>query len=87
MDELRFNIESIQYKNYESRRFLSQRLLRELMTKEAILKVLKACQIEFYIIDEISKIIYDGAWKTFAILVLIEKPNLITQFIEHSFGT
>ena len=64
------------------RYFIPNHKLRKVMDSGSIRKVLFESGMEEYHIDEAVKIIDQGAWSTFAILICINRPLYIISFIE-----
>ncbi len=66
----------------DSRYFIPNHKLREVMDSDSIRKVLLKSQMEMYRVSEAVEIIDKDAWIVFAILVLIKQPLHIISFIE-----
>ena len=82
MEELKNNIKDLRRTTWDEVSFIPEAKLLELMTRD---KLLAAC--EDYLNpahrDDIVDRIYAGARKVFAILVLLDQPELIINFIVH----
>jgi len=69
-------------RNPESQYFVPQDVLPTLMSQEMVRKLLSEIRLEHYRIEELAHVVVPRAQKTFAILVLIGRPELILAFIE-----
>lgn len=81
MNELRDSINDLRRKNYQSRSFIPQETLFRLLQRTRIREAL-VDKNECYELGELVDIIFNGARKIFAILVLNCHERYITKFIE-----
>lgn len=82
MEELKDLITDKRRENIDCRWFVPHQALRDLMTKDLVEKAIRDTNIEHYHINDLTRIVLNGAQKTFAILALIGKPHCILRFVE-----
>ncbi|KAL4953187.1 hypothetical protein BDW69DRAFT_165856 [Aspergillus filifer] len=82
MEDIQEIVHRCQRVNYAGQPFVSHRMLTDQLTSEVIEGAVSKTKLERYNIREVTDTIMRGAQKTFAILVLINKPASIVSFIE-----
>jgi hypothetical protein len=82
LEEFQDQISQLRCPNVEYRYFIPHHVLMQLMSKDWIYEVLVVSGLERQYIQEIANVIATGAHKIFAILILIGKAKLVTNFIE-----
>jgi hypothetical protein len=80
MEKLQDSINELRSKNYQSRFFIPQEALLQLMQRDNIREALNTT-IENYRLDEVVESIFRGARKIFAILLLNGHTRYIVKFI------
>ena len=93
MDKMRDSVLEIrsQFQNYRGQPFIPDGLIEEIVTQETVYEILhetvsfrygKPDELHYKISDAVQ-IITNGAQKAFAILVYMQRPELIYEFIKH----
>jgi len=82
MEQLRESINALRRKNYQGRYFVPEDALFRLLQRDKIREALKG-KTQHYELEELVEIIFSGARKIFAILVLNHYEQYITRFVEH----
>ncbi|KAI9775065.1 MAG: hypothetical protein M1839_001457 [Geoglossum umbratile] len=83
MEDLKEQIGALKQRNFEGRRFVPTEALYGLLKKKTILLALQDGAVDVIDLEETTRIIVHGARKIFAILVTLEKPQFIRNFIAH----
>lgn len=83
MQELQQAIWELRIENFQDKYFVPQQSLYNIMTPNAVLGVLRKCNIAQHQLQETVDTIVPGACKLFAILVTNDDVDFITRFIEH----
>lgn len=82
MENLKDLITNKQRQNIEGRWFMPHQALHDLMTEEVVEGAIRDTKIECYHINDLTRVVLNGAQKIFAILALISKPECILRFVE-----
>ncbi|KAH5159568.1 hypothetical protein HBH69_056940 [Parastagonospora nodorum] len=82
MDDLREAIKLVRPKNIERKRWVPESRLTQLLTKDAVYTVLAASSIQKYRLEDIVRDVVRSGKKTLAILILLDRPELIVCLIE-----
>lgn len=82
MEALRAAIRTKRVRNIESRYFVPQKALYDLMTQEKVAHVVSEAEFEREHFEELTQEIMKGCRKIFAILILIRHPQSLLAFVE-----
>jgi len=83
MESLRDRLRQKRVENSDSRYFLPEADLLDTLSERAIVKAVEECNVDFYKRDEILQAIMKGGRRLFAILILIRRGELISDFLEN----
>lgn len=82
MEALRAAIRSKRVRNVESRYFVPQKAVHDLMTQEKVGQVVSEAEFKREHVEELTQEIMKGCRKIFAVLVLIRLPQSLLAFVE-----
>ena len=82
MEHLREQLLGLRVENNASRYFVPNGELEKITTKDMVRTIIRSCNLDECDRPEILDVIFTGAQKILGILILIDKPHLITKFIE-----
>jgi hypothetical protein len=82
MEVLRKELSTIRQKNTTNHYFTPSNLVLDKLKPELVRQSLLDCAVEQHQIDEAVKVIIEGAWNVYAILIMIRQPRHILDFIK-----
>jgi hypothetical protein len=82
MESFIHSLEATRKQNAYGKYFVPENVLSNLMTVDALRAIFLETGLEHYQIEEMCSQVLAGAHKTFAILVCIKRPELISAFIQ-----
>lgn len=83
MLSLQNHIRKLRRKNHESRYFVPETALYHLLTQDVIEDTIKTSEVKPYDRGSLVKAVVSGGRKVFAVLILIDRPQLISAFVRH----
>lgn len=83
MSSLEKKIDDLHFRNSETERFVPYGSLDKLLTEDEIRTAVEESDIEVFRRDYITRVVLSGGKRVFAVLVSIDRLELIYNFIEH----